>query len=70
MDAKFLEKHEKDSELIVSEALKALESDKQARIAELLGLNSGTVHNWVAGKSTLSPNRARKILLAFYKTTQ
>lgn len=63
MNANFLKRHEKDSETIVKTAIAELSKHKLVRIAEILGLNSGTVHNWITGKAALSTDRAREILL-------
>jgi hypothetical protein len=67
MNANFLKRYNSDSEKIVRTAIETLKTYKLARVSEILNLNSGTVHNWITGKSNLSPNRAVEILLHLQK---
>ena len=63
LNTTFLKKHTQDSEKIIQAAIQALKALKLARISETLGLNSGTIHNWITQKSKLSGKRAAEILL-------
>jgi len=63
MDVNFLKKHNSDAEKIINEAIFTMKTYKLIRIAEILELNSGTIHNWITKKSSLSASRATEILL-------
>lgn len=67
MDVNFLKKHNSDAEKIVNEAILAMKAHKLVHIALILGLNPGTIHNWITGKISLSPTRATEILLQLDK---